>query len=447
MATNAPRVLLVEDDPALIALYRASLHPLGLAITAVDTGQAALDIAAVGVWNAVVLDLGLPDMSGLDVLKHFRRERPGVPVLVATAHGLVPVAVEAMRQGAYDFLVKPVAPQHLQAAVQSALQNAMLPVEAGNEGADFCHFIGQSAVMRKIYAALSQAAPSKATVLLLGESGTGKEVAAEAVHQCSPRAKNAFIALNCAALPRELLESELFGHVKGAFTGAHADRVGAIGAADSGTLFLDEIGEMDIALQAKLLRFLETSSFQQVGTSAMRRVDVRVVAATNRDPWQAVKQGKLREDLFFRLSVIPITLPPLRERAEDIPRLAAAFVQRFSAEIGKSGLGFSEHTSQVMQRYPWPGNVRELRNFCQRAVLMQPGPWLEAVGLNLGGDAPQAMQPADAMPPRLVDLERVTIESALRSCEGRVHKAAEYLGVNPSTLYRKLAAWKRVAAS
>jgi two-component system repressor protein LuxO len=334
-------------------------------------------------------------------------------------------------------------------------------VEALREAADrttFCGFIGGAAAMQAVYRIIENAAASRATVFVSGESGTGKELAAEAIHRLSPRRDRPFVALNCAAIPRDLMESEVFGHVRGAFTGALADRLGAAAQADGGTLFLDEVCELDLALQGKLLRFIQTGRFQRVGSTREEQVDVRFVCATNRDPLDEVRQGRFREDLYYRLHVIPIVLPPLRERGEDILRIAQAFLARFATEEGRRFRGLAPGAREALLAHAWPGNVRELENAVRTAVVLHDGELLEASMLpaqvRRGGERAILPAPAPAEPEEasrlirpLAELEREAIERAVALCGGNIAKAAAHLGVSPSTIYRKRVSWGEATPS
>jgi len=400
---------------------------------------------------------------------------------VMTAHGSVTLAVEAMQAGASDFLVKPFAPERLTVTVANVMERAALRrqvavLAAGAPRQGFAGFIGAAPTMQAVYRILENAATSRATVFVTGESGTGKELAAEAVHSISPRKTGPFIAINCAAIPKDLIESEVFGHVRGAFTGAVADRIGAARAADGGTLFLDEICEMDLALQGKLLRFIQTGTFQPVGSGKLMQTDVRFVCATNRDPLEEVRAGRFREDLYYRLHVIPVPLPPLRDRGDDVLALAEAFLAKSAAEEGKRFQRFDAEARATLLRHTWPGNVRELENAIRTAVVLHDGEVVTAAMLPAtvreGGAKPApapapVLATAPAPPPELesvkpalppltlravestkrirplADTEREAIEEAVKLCGGNIAKAAAFLGISPSTLYRKQESWRR----
>jgi two-component system repressor protein LuxO len=449
------RLLLVEDTLSLATLYREYLRDEGHEIHHAPTLRDARAVLAGTPPDAVLLDLRLPDGDGLGLLAEIRAMPTPPPVVVMTAHGSVSTAVEAMRGGASDFLVKPFAAERLVVTLANVLERASLRREvaslaAGVDRRGLAGFIGAAPAMQAVYRILESAAASRATVFVTGESGTGKELAAEAVHTLSPRAAGPFVPLNCAAIPKDLIESEIFGHIRGAFTGAVADRPGAARAADGGTLFLDEICEMDLALQGKLLRFIQTGTFVPVGSSKPLHTDVRFVCATNRDPLAEVRAGRFREDLYYRLHVVPVMLPPLRERGDDVMQLADAFLARSAAEEGKGFNRFASDAAALLRAHRWPGNVRELENAIRTAVVLHDGEAVTAAMLPVtvhGGAAPSAAPaaPRPADPARrirpLAEVEREAIEEAIRLCDGNVPKAAAFLGVSPSTLYRKREAW------
>jgi DNA-binding NtrC family response regulator len=366
-----------------------------------------------------------------------------------------------MREGAYDFIVKPFAPDRLIVTVRNALDRRRLEtLAAANDivkSGKFCGLIGASLPMRGVYNVIENAAASRATVFITGESGTGKELCAEAIHQLSPRRDGPFIAVNCGAIPRELMESEMFGHVRGAFTGAVGMRTGAIAQAKGGTLFLDEICEMELALQVKLLRVIQSGEFQKVGGSEVERADIRVVCATNRDPWKEVQAGRFREDLYYRLHVVPCAMPPLRERDDDILMIARHFLGEYAKEEGKLFAEFDDGAAERLRRYAWPGNIRELQNLLRNVVLFNQGttvadamlPRLEAGGAPRPVfDAPVTALPRAERPSLgtirpLWMVEKEAIEEALGICGGNVPRAAAMLEVNPSTLYRRKAEWDK----
>ncbi len=446
-AARAP-ILVVEDTPSLQMLYRSILAAAGHRVEIAASATAGLAAFARLRPAVVVLDLVLPDRDGLQVMAEMLQQRPDARIIVVTAHGSTNRAVEAMRAGAHDFLVKPVEEGRLADAVANALAAARSePAPDRPERIDAGQFIGSSQAMRQVLDKIASVSPSMATVFITGESGTGKELCALAVHQHSTRASGPFIALNCGAIPHDLLESEVFGHMKGSFTGAISDKPGAAAAADGGTLFLDEVCEMAPALQTKLLRFLQTSTVQPVGATRPRKVNVRIVCATNRDPAEAVRRGHFREDLFYRLHVVPIHMPPLRERGRDAVEIAEAALHLFAAEEKRSFDGLSSEVKALFRRLPWPGNVRQLLNVIRNVVVLNRGGLvtLDMLPGDLGrGSATPPPAPAGEDPfagLTLAALERRAVEAALARNEGSVPRAARELDVSPSTLYRKLDAW------
>jgi DNA-binding NtrC family response regulator len=371
------KILVVDDDADIVTVLRDRLDAWGYATICANDGLRALELIEQETPHLMLIDLEMPKLSGLDVLKRMARNRPtghDMPVIVMTAHGTITAAVQAMKQGAHDFLTKPFDVDHLSIVVQKALERASLArqVECLRTEIDsrYATIIGRSPAMRATIEMARRAADSDAGVLLLGESGTGKELFARSLHQWSPRRDMPFVVINCVALTETLLENELFGHEKGAFTGADRLQKGKIELADGGTIFLDEIGDMPTSLQAKLLRVLQDHEIQRVGGARTVKVDIRVIAATNRDLKRAVKDGRFREDLFFRLNVVTLTLPPLRDRAEDIPDLAEFFLARHTRETKKGPMRLAPESLAAIRRYHWPGNVRELDNAIARAVVL-----------------------------------------------------------------------------
>jgi DNA-binding NtrC family response regulator len=460
MSSARGRVLIVEDAPALAETYAEYLKSENCSVEIFGSGKLALDAIAVLPPDVLVLDVNLPDMNGLDLLREVRSRGLPTEVVIVTGQASVRLAVESMKEGALDFLTKPFTADRLRVTVRNALQRRKLESQVAaiqeETGRDrFCSFIGQSMVMQSVYRILQNAAASKATVFVTGESGTGKELCADALHKLSRRREKPFVAINCAAIPRDLLESEVFGHAKGSFTGATADRAGAALQANGGTLFLDEICEMDLGLQAKMLRFLQTGTVQRVGEDKPRPVDVRIVCATNRDPQAEVAAGRFREDLFYRLNVIPVDLPPLRERDHDALLIARHFLRQFAAEDGKKFTGFSPTVEAVLLGYGWPGNVRELQNTVRNIVVLNEGETVEldmlprafqggVGGLPAAGvRSIAAALPEAAMPIEPLDaVVRRTIERAIAQCDGNIPRAAAALQVSPSTLYRRIQAWQ-----
>ncbi|MBF8999845.1 quorum-sensing sigma-54 dependent transcriptional regulator LuxO [Vibrio nitrifigilis] len=452
---KAKYLLMVEDTASVAALYRSYLLPLEIDINVVGTGKEAIESIAQREPDLILLDLRLPDMTGMDVLHAVKQKHPDVPVVFMTAHGSIDTAVEAMRHGAQDFLIKPCEADRLRVTVNNAIRKASkLKNETDDPGnQNYQGFIGSSQNMQAVYRTIDSAATSKASIFITGESGTGKEVCAEAVHAASKRGDKPFIAINCAAIPKDLIESELFGHVKGAFTGAATDRQGAAELADGGTLFLDELCEMDLDLQTKLLRFIQTGTFQKVGSSKMKSVDVRFVCATNRDPWKEVQEGRFREDLYYRLYVIPLHLPPLRERGDDVIEIAYSLLGFMSKEEGKSFVRLSADVVERFKHYEWPGNVRQLQNVLRNVVVLNEGreitinmlppplnqPIEPRPNVTLSANSDATFSVHDIFPLWLT--EKQAIEKAIEACDGNIPKAAGYLDVSPSTIYRKLQSW------
>ena len=380
------QVLLVEDTLPLAKSYIEFLKTGPYEVEHVETGRKALNALKRGMPDVMLLDINLPDMSGLDVLARMAETQASCPVVVITAHGSIKLAVDAMRAGAADFLVKPFNAQRLKVALANLFERlaieaappaaraaAARPVEESEPAKSTMDFIGSSAAMRNVYRVIEAAAPSKASVFVTGESGTGKELTAEAIHRSGPRRDRPFVAMNCAAVPRELMESEIFGHVKGAFSGAVADRDGAATLANGGTLFLDELCDMNLDLQAKLLRFLQDESFRKVGGAELIKVDLRFICATNKEPLEEVAAGRLREDLYYRLHVIPIHMPPLHDRGDDVIEIAEHMLAAAALEEGKSFARLSEEVKIAFRTYNWPGNVRQLRNVIRNVVVMHEG--------------------------------------------------------------------------
>ncbi len=465
---SAP-LLLIDDTPSLRLLYESILRNAGHDVRSAETAEEGLQLFRDLAPAVVLLDLMLPDRDGLELMAEMLQLRPETAVIVITAHGSINKAVEAMRGGAFEFLVKPFDDARFLAAVANAARDAT--PEAGAEPPARIDAVGGSPAMRAVMAKVASVARSMATVFITGESGTGKGLCARMVHEASPRAAGPFIALNCGAIPRDRLESEVFGHLKGAFAGAISDKDGAAMAADGGTLFLDEVCEMDLALQSKLLRFLETSSVQPLGANRPHKVDLRIICASNRDPLEEMRRGTFREDLYYRLYVVPIHMPPLRDRGGDAVAIAEAALARFSVEEGRAFRGLSPEVAALFQRLPWPGNVRQMLNVLRNAVVLHEGELLSAEMLppELRAELAAGMQadwdaaPGDgleggtgarpsALPPdggriesflglTLAEAEQRLIEATIAREGGSVPRAARVLGVSPSTLYRKREAW------
>jgi DNA-binding NtrC family response regulator len=439
------RVLLVDDDPDFCEALSDRLRSLGFHVSVADRGPEALRLCREEPPAIVLLDLVLPGMDGMAVLETIRRDEPDVVVIVITGHGTIARAVEAMKKGAYDFVSKPIDAKHLEIVLGKALerqalrdQNALLSSEVGDR---YASIVGDSSQMREVLDVARRAAPSGATVLLLGESGTGKEVIARAIHRWSRRAEQPFVVVNCVALSEELLESELFGHEKGAFTGAHQQKRGKLEVAHGGTVFLDEIGDIRSALQAKLLRVLQDQTFERVGGTRPIQTDVRFVAATNRDLRAAVRDGLFRLDLYYRLNVVSVTLPPLRERAGDVPALAQHFLERYRRELKRELHGITPETLSALRRYAWPGNVRELENVIERAAVLADGPEVTAGDLpteirDAGLTAGMTPEAARTYPAAGEEFKRGLIASTLRRTSGNRTRAARLLGLQRTYLAR-----------
>ena len=444
----AERVLIVEDDASARVGLEQLVRSWGFIAESACDGEEALEKVTSFRPAIVITDMVMPRMDGLALLRALPQVGADVTTLLLTAQGTVDTAVEAMKEGAYDYLTKPVDIQRLKILLDKIVERLETMREVKTlrrqlrEHGTFGSLIGNSLEMRKIYEVVEQAAPTAASVLITGESGTGKELIAQTIHQLSPRAGFPFIAINCAAIPETLLESEIFGHEKGAFTGAAERRPGCFELADRGTLFLDEIGEMTPATQVKLLRVLQERSFRRLGGRTEQTVDVRVIAATNVDPVEAVKQGKLREDLYYRLNVFAFRLPTLRERKDDLPLLVQAFITEFNTRNQKSIVGVDQSAMRMLEHYGWPGNVRELRNVIERATILSPGPFIETKHLPpVLTDEPVApQQPQLALAPgtTVEEAERRLIVMTLAHTRDNKTRAAEILGISLKTLHNKL---------
>ncbi len=441
-----PHVLVVDDESAHRLMLRAHLEGAGYQVSEAPDGVEAVEAVTAALFDLVLLDQRMPNMDGLEALTQIKQLRPGIPVIMMTAYGSIENAVKALKLGAADYVTKPLDIEELMIKVGRTLDHVRLAEEhlAQRERLDarfdFSALIGESAPMRRIKDGLKLIAPSTATVLITGESGTGKEVLANVIHHNSERAEGPFVAVNCAALPEQLLESELFGHEKGAFTGAVARKKGRFELAHGGTIFLDEIGEMSPATQAKLLRVLQEWSFERVGGVAPIKVEVRVIAATNKDLAAEVAAGRFREDLLYRLNVITIDLPPLRERLEDLPMLVDHFLERFNQDNNRRVRGLAPEVTQIFRQYNWPGNVRELANVIERGVILARGDLITAQEL------PYTIRPIEDAPTEgrlrpgmsIKDAEKVLIEQTLVETGGNRTKAAELLGITRKTLLNKI---------
>ncbi|MGO4907302.1 sigma-54-dependent transcriptional regulator [Pseudorhodobacter sp. W20_MBD10_FR17] len=461
-----PAILLIEDTLSLQMVYRATLINAGHKVITATTAAEGFALFLQEAPQIVLLDLTLPDRDGLDLMQDILAQGPETHVIVITANGSINKAVEAMRAGAHEFLVKPFDEVRFLSSIDNALSDPEdpnpRPRNTARKAPDVPEgvFIGSSHAMTRVQEKIGSVAQSMATVFITGESGTGKELCALAVHRQSPRSAGPFIALNCGAIPAELLESEVFGHMKGSFTGAISDKIGAAAAADGGTLFLDEVCEMLPALQTKLLRFLQTSSVQPVGATRPHKVNVRIVCATNRDPAEAVRLGQFREDLYYRLYVIPIHMPPLRERDNDVIEIAEAALNRFAHEEGRHFTALSDDVRRLFQDLPWPGNVRQVLNVMRNVVVLYDG---DKVQRHMLPDdlatLPPTEQTHQAAPVLwrntptlggllgrpLAEVEREIIEATIELHAGSVPRAARVLDVSPSTIYRKLENWAKAS--
>jgi DNA-binding NtrC family response regulator len=440
------RILIVEDDAAARVGLEQLIRSWGFTVEAASDGDEALEKVTAFRPAIVLTDLVMPRMSGLELLRALREQGEHTTTVILTAQGTVETAVEAIKQGAYDYLTKPVDLQRLRILLGKIVERhetlrevQVLRRQLREQGA-FGPMIGNSAEMRKIYNIVEQAAPTDASVLISGESGTGKELVAQTIHRLSPRADAPYVPINCAAIPETLLESELFGHEKGAFTGAVERRPGCFELANRGTLFLDEVAEMTPPTQVKLLRVLQERTFRRLGGRTEQAVDIRVVAATNTDPPEAVQHGRLREDLYYRLNVFAIRLPPLRERKEDLPLLIQSFIGEFNERNGRTVASVDEHAMRILERYSWPGNVRELRNVIERATIVADGRFIEAKDLPAlvetahGGQTGVGLQPGTTVE----EAERQLILLTLQHTNDNKTRAAELLGISLKTLHNKL---------
>jgi DNA-binding NtrC family response regulator len=442
------KLLVADDEKNIREGLSAALEMEGYEVETAADGLEGWKRFQKGDVDLVITDLRMPSLSGEELLKKIEGESPGVPVIVLTGHGTVQNAVEAMRNGAWDFLTKPVNLDHLFQLIKRALANRELVLKHHRLEEELEHkkqfetIIGTSAPMRRVFDMISRAAPSRASILITGESGVGKELVADAIHGLSPRQGKPLIKVHCAALASSLLESELFGHEKGAFTGASSRMRGRFELANEGTLFLDEIGEIDQNIQIKLLRALQERKFERVGGEETIETNVRIVAATNKDLKAEIEKGNFREDLYFRLNVVNIHVPPLRERKEDLPLLIAVFLKEFASENAKTIEGINEKARSRLYAYDWPGNVRELRNCLESAVVMTRGPLITEEdlppGLRDGREEGWIRIPLGAT---MEDAERIIIRDTLSSLKGNKSRAAEALGIGRKTLHRKLADW------
>jgi len=447
-------VLVVDDENNMQTVMRMILEGAGHRVIVADSGEAALTHAGNPNLDVVLSDLRMPGMGGEEFVIRFRKERPDVPVIVVTAHGTIRSAVKSIHDGAADYLTKPFEPEQLEIAVHNAIKlrdilrenESLKAAVSDSRGAK--RLVGESRAALHLLEEIRRVAPYKTSVLITGESGTGKELVARTIHELSPRRDHAWVAINCSAIPRDLIESELFGYVKGAFTGATQNRLGRLEQAQGGTLFLDEIGDLDLSLQAKLLRVLQEREFSPVGSDQVRSVDLRFLAATNRDPKQLVREGKFREDLLYRLDVYSIEVPPLRSRREDIPLLAKIFLQQLAAETDKKVTGFAPAALAALERHAWPGNIRELRNTVERSLLSCNGQVIQVeelpdavtAGSGRPGDETFSLDRLGEknLDGWLEEVERRAILDALNQCNGVQAHAAKKLGVSERSLWHRI---------
>ncbi len=461
MAESKGRILIVDDEANARAALSEILREEGYETETAADGFKALGKIGSFAPDLILTDLKMPGLDGIGLLKESRAASPTTVVVVMTAFGTIDSAVEAIKTGAENYLTKPLDPVTLVAVVERAMEKSKLLEETAllrerlRERNAFGHIIGEHPSMKALLDTVAQVGPSRSSVLIVGESGTGKELIAAALHRASPRAAQPFVRLNCAALAESLLESELFGHERGAFTGAVGRREGRFRQADGGTLFLDEVSEIPLATQVKLLRFLQEKEFERVGGNETLKVDVRIIAATNVDLEERVRRGQFREDLYYRLNVIRLEIPSLRNRRTDIPLLAAFFLKRYSQENGKAIVGFTEDALQRLMNYSWPGNVRELEHAIERGVVLARGDRVEADNL------PPALAPApgqrgardagDTRPPvpgsTIADLERHAILETLKAVSGSTSKAARILGISPRKIQYKLHEYGRAGGT
>lgn len=439
------RILIADDEAASREALEEMLARWGHDVVAVSDGNEALKKAFESPPDVIISDLVMPNMDGLWLLRALREELPDVPMVLLTGRGTIDVAVSAIREGAWDFLEKPVDGQRLRMVLDRALEkkDTLREVAALRRSLKMqsnSNIIGKAAAMQQVFNLVQKVAGARTSVAIAGESGTGKEMVARAIHDLSPRNGKPFIAVNCSAIPASLMESEIFGHEKGAFTGADARRQGCFELADGGSLFLDEVGELPVELQAKLLRVLEEGTLRRLGGRSEIRVDVRVISATNRDLKAEIKLGQFREDLYFRLNVFYIELPPLKDRREDIPLLVQHFVERFRAESGKKVQGVSSSALEVLQYYGWPGNIRELRNSIERAVILCEGDLIEPEHLppEMAGTTAEGTMLKLSLGMPLREVEKEYILGSLRRNGGNKARTAEILGISEKTLYNKL---------
>jgi two-component system nitrogen regulation response regulator NtrX len=444
-------ILIIDDEESVRKSLADVMRDEGYDVVTAASGREGIDLLGETQPSLALLDIAMPDMDGIEVLRRFREMRPDMPVIMVTGHGTIETAVKTTKMGAYDFMVKPPELAHLNLVVKHGLEEFRLREENENLKKSVerrCIIVGESEKINALKQQIALAGPTNGWVLIHGESGTGKELVARAIHRASKRYSGAFVEVNCAAIPQDLIESELFGHEKGSFTGATGMKRGKFELADKGTIFLDEIADMSLATQAKVLRVLQGREFQRVGGTRTIKVDVRVVAASNKNLADEIKKGAFREDLYYRLNVIPLTVPPLRERSDDVPRLARHFLQEFANEYGQKPKTIDDDALALFVRYAWPGNVRELRNIIERLLIMAPGPVIRL------SDIPPPLSSAEAgrkareripggiatLKEARAEFEREFITQKLRENNGNVSKTADAINVERSNLHRKIKA-------
>ncbi len=448
-------ILIVDDEESVRKSLADVMRDEGYEVVTAASGREGIDLLGESHPSLALLDIAMPEMDGIETLRRFREVRPDMLVIMVTGHGTIETAVKTTKMGAYDFMVKPPELAHLTLVVKHGLEEFRLREENESLKKSIerkCEIVGESGKIKTLKQQIALAGPTNGWVLIHGESGTGKELVARAIHRASKRAGGPFVEVNCAAIPQELIESELFGHEKGSFTGATGMKRGKFELAHSGTIFLDEIADMSLATQAKVLRVLEGQEFQRVGGTKTLKTDVRVIAASNKNLADEIKKSAFREDLYYRLNVIPLEVPPLRERADDIPRLVRHFLQEFSSEYGQKPKAIEDEALSLFVRYPWPGNVRELRNFIERLIIMVPGPVLAVsdVPSPVGGVSVEKPQDngtamhhrtyASTLKGARAEFEREFISQKLRENGGNVSKTADVIGVERSNLHRKIKA-------
>jgi two-component system nitrogen regulation response regulator NtrX len=451
---SSETILIVDDEESVRKSLADVMRDEGYEVVMAASGKEGVELLKESQPALALLDIAMPEMDGIETLRMFRDMRPDMPVIMITGHGTIETAVKTTKMGAYDFMVKPPELAHLTLVVRHGLEeyrlreeNALLKKSIERR----FEIIGESGAIKALKQQIVLAGPTNGWVLIHGESGTGKELVARAIHRSSRRASGPFVEVNCAAIPQELIESELFGHEKGSFTGATGAKRGKFEMADGGTIFLDEIADMSLATQAKVLRVLEGQEFQRVGSTRTLRADVRVIAASNKNLADEIRKGTFREDLYYRLNVIPLEVPPLRERIDDIPRLVRYFLQEFSSEYGQKSKSIEDDALKLFVKYPWPGNVRELRNFIERLIIMVPGPVLTAAAVpppvrslqggkmrDYGGNA--IRMHASTLKDARAEFEREFIMQKLKEFNGNVSRTADAICVERSNLHRKIKA-------